>query len=110
MWSSGGKQPFVFSMGDPYVYKFQSVSKCLMFREHARVGVGQHADYVFGWEGDSLKQAMNSCTDAGGGNCNVLTTQSIDAINSCTQASRVAEQTEGCTQNALRPICFAHKI
>ncbi|KJA28746.1 carbohydrate-binding module family 1 protein [Hypholoma sublateritium FD-334 SS-4] len=76
MWPSGGKQPFVFSMGDS-------------------VGVGQHADYVFGWKGNSLQQAMNSCTDAGGGNCNVLTTQSIDTINSCTQASRGAEQTEG---------------
>ncbi|KAH9481042.1 Endo-1,4-beta-xylanase D [Psilocybe cubensis] len=76
MWPSNGKQPFVFSMGDP-------------------VGVGQHADYVFGWKGDSLQKAMDSCNDAGGGNCNVLTTQSINAINACVQAPRVAETTDG---------------
>ncbi|KAL0950420.1 hypothetical protein HGRIS_010373 [Hohenbuehelia grisea] len=75
MWPSNGQQPFVYSMGDP-------------------VGVGQHADYVFGWKGDSLQRAMDQCNDFGGA-CPTLQTQSIDAINRCTQPSRVQEAYDG---------------
>ncbi|KAF9002883.1 hypothetical protein BDQ17DRAFT_1242531 [Cyathus striatus] len=75
MWPSGGAQPFVFSMGDPN-------------------GAGQHADYMFGWQGDALQRAMNQCNDFGG-SCPTLKTQSIDAINRCTQRARVNEETEG---------------
>ncbi|KAH6884766.1 hypothetical protein BKA70DRAFT_1574799 [Coprinopsis sp. MPI-PUGE-AT-0042] len=58
LWPTDGSQPFVFSMGDP-------------------TGYGQHADYVFGWEGDSLQRAMDVCTGQDGipQNCRALTLQ-----------------------------------
>ncbi|RXW19569.1 hypothetical protein EST38_g6291 [Candolleomyces aberdarensis] len=75
MWPDGAPNPFVYSMGDP-------------------TGVGQHADYVFGWKGDALQRAMDQCTSFGGP-CATLKTQSIDAINRCTQKARVRESVEG---------------
>ncbi|KAG2010632.1 hypothetical protein CC2G_013437 [Coprinopsis cinerea AmutBmut pab1-1] len=77
LWPKDGSQPFVFSMGDP-------------------TGYGQHADYVFGWEGDSLKRAMDVCTSADGipANCPVLTIQSTHEMNTCRQANRVPEIVE----------------
>ncbi|KAJ3522357.1 hypothetical protein NMY22_g11926 [Coprinellus aureogranulatus] len=75
MWPSGAAQPFVYSMGDP-------------------TGYGQHADYVFGWKGDALQRAMDQCNSFGGA-CPTLKTQSIDAINRCTQKTRVRETVEG---------------
>ncbi|KAF6758264.1 hypothetical protein DFP72DRAFT_808158 [Ephemerocybe angulata] len=75
MWPSGTPNPFVYSMGDP-------------------TGVGQHADYVFGWKGDALQRAMDQCNSFGGA-CATLKTQSVDAINKCTQKIRVREIVEG---------------
>ncbi|KAF9058009.1 hypothetical protein BJ165DRAFT_1379962 [Panaeolus papilionaceus] len=75
MWPSGAPQPFVFSMGDP-------------------VGVGQHADYVFGWQGDSLQRAMEQCNDYGGA-CPILKTQSEAQFNRCTKKSKIQEEYEG---------------
>ncbi|KAH6908904.1 hypothetical protein BKA70DRAFT_1426783 [Coprinopsis sp. MPI-PUGE-AT-0042] len=75
LWEMGAPNPFVFSHGDP-------------------TGYGQHADYVFGWEGDSLQRAMDSCKSYGGP-CPVLKMQSIDSINSCTQKVRVKEPVDG---------------
>ncbi|KAH6887278.1 hypothetical protein BKA70DRAFT_1203376 [Coprinopsis sp. MPI-PUGE-AT-0042] len=77
LWPTDGSQPFVFSMGDPS-------------------GFGQHADYVFGWEGDSLKRAMDTCTGQDGSpNCSELTVQDIDIMNSCRLPVKVPEVTEG---------------
>lgn len=59
-------------------------------------GTGQHADYMFGWQGDSLQRAMDSCTDSGGGICSQLTTQADTVMNQCTQADRVNEPVDGC--------------
>ncbi|KAJ2934647.1 hypothetical protein H1R20_g1507, partial [Candolleomyces eurysporus] len=77
LWPADGSQPFVMSMGDP-------------------TGFGQHADYVFGWEGDSLKRAMDVCTAQDGipTGCSALTVQDTDSMNRCKQAIRVAETTE----------------
>ncbi|EFI28535.1 hypothetical protein CC1G_13557 [Coprinopsis cinerea okayama7 len=78
LWPEEGQQPFIFSMGDP-------------------TGYGQHADYVFGWEGDSLQRAMDVCTGQDGlpENCKELTLQSDDEINQCVQPVKVPEVTEG---------------
>ncbi|CAA7260885.1 unnamed protein product [Cyclocybe aegerita] len=78
MWPTDGSQPFVLSMGDP-------------------TGYGHHGDYVFGWEGDSLQRAMNTCTDIGGvpEGCRELTLLTDAQINSCTQRPQVDERVEG---------------
>ncbi|TFK21425.1 hypothetical protein FA15DRAFT_81461 [Coprinopsis marcescibilis] len=77
LWPSNGKQPFVFSMGDP-------------------TGFGQHADYVFGWEGDSLQRAMDVCTGGDGipTNCPALTVQDTDSMNKCRQPNKIDEIVE----------------
>ncbi|PGG98237.1 hypothetical protein AJ80_09562 [Polytolypa hystricis UAMH7299] len=69
MWPTDGSQPFVFSYGDP-------------------TGYGQHADYVFGWRGDSLQKAMDANCDVF---CPELQSQSVDAANRCRKQKTVLE-------------------
>ena len=90
MWPTDGSQPFIFSQGDP-------------------TGFGQHADYVFGWDGDALQRAMDQCTDISGvpEQCRALTVLSDSQINSCKQQVRVDEVVEGrCESRTLlwRPL------
>ena len=59
-----------------------------------RTGYGVHADYVFGWEGDSLQRAMDTCLSYGGP-CPTLKTQTIEQANTCQQRVRVKENVEG---------------
>lgn len=77
LWPKDGSQPFVFSMGDPY-------------------GYGQHADYVFGWEGDSLQRAMDKCPGLTPyiDTCKELTLQDHNAMNNCRLPVKVPEVTE----------------
>ncbi|TEB24317.1 hypothetical protein FA13DRAFT_1714785 [Coprinellus micaceus] len=77
-WPTDGSQPLVLSMGDP-------------------TGFGQHGDYVFGWEGDSLQRAMDNCRDNFGWPeaCPELTILSDEEINKCVQQPRVDEAVEG---------------
>jgi hypothetical protein len=69
-----GRQPFVWSFGD-------------------RVGYGHHADYVFGWRGDSLQKAFDR------GNCRdqicYLPVQNYSAMNGCTKPPAVGEGIDG---------------
>jgi hypothetical protein len=79
MWPKDGKQPFVWSFEGN--------------------GYGTHADYLFGWKGDSLQRAMNSscmfhrCGSPGVQG--VLKTQSVADMNKCAVKSTVAEETDG---------------
>lgn len=80
MWPRDGSQPFVWSYMD---------SK----------GYGTHADYVFGWKGDSLQRAMNdTCMFHGCGSPGVqgvLKTQTVAEMNACAVRNTVTEDTEG---------------
>ncbi|KAJ3545035.1 hypothetical protein NMY22_g2587 [Coprinellus aureogranulatus] len=83
-WPTDGSQPLVYSMGDP-------------------TGFGQHADYVFGWEDDSLDRAMAHCNDRGDfpADCKELTILTDEEINTCTQPAVIDEVTEGTYLPAL---------
>lgn len=69
-WPEDGSQPFVWSQGDP-------------------TGYGGHADYVFGWKGDALQQAMDARCNLN--NCPQLTTQSYEVANQCMKGKVVVE-------------------
>ncbi|KAJ3535585.1 hypothetical protein NMY22_g6420 [Coprinellus aureogranulatus] len=66
---------FVWSMGDP-------------------TGYGVHGDYIFGWQGDALQRAMDTCNSYGGP-CPTLKTQTIEQANQCSQRVRVDEPVDG---------------
>jgi len=73
MWPSGVQQPFVLSTGDD-------------------TGFGQHADYVFGWKGDSLQKVMDT-PNCMGASCSaqVPVRQSIDQAFNCKVGAKVHE-------------------
>jgi hypothetical protein len=73
------------------------------YRRDLRTGFGQHGDYVFGWEGDSLQRAMDNCKDEFGHPdlCNELTLLTDDEMNSCTQPALVPEKVEGECKSAI---------
>lgn len=76
IWPEDGSQPFVWSQGD-------------------LTGYGAHADYIFGWEGDKLQQAMdNKCANM---KCDALKTQSIADGKACanTLSPAPAEELDG---------------
>lgn len=75
-WPTDGSQPFYLSTGD-------------------NTGLGQHADYVFGWQDDSLQKAMDT-SGCMGATCGTLTTQDINSAKTCNVAKTVDEDEEGC--------------
>ncbi len=75
-WPADGSSPFFFSYGD-------------------NTGYGQHADYVFGWQGNSLQSAMDT-SGCMGAKCAKLKTQAISAAKSCTVQKAVNEDHDGC--------------
>ncbi|KAG9229320.1 hypothetical protein BJ875DRAFT_387596 [Amylocarpus encephaloides] len=74
-WPTDGSQPFVLSTGDP-------------------TGLGQHADYVFGWKGDSLQKAMDT-RNCFGAKCGIAKSQTLDPAKKCVVNPIVPEDTEG---------------
>ncbi len=84
LWPEDGSQPFVWSSGDT-------------------TGFSSHADYLFGWKGDSLQRAMDSHAYVSG---STLKTQSIALQNKCTVPDMVKEDVDGCEFFFLPPIAF----
>ncbi|KAF6747476.1 hypothetical protein DFP72DRAFT_919928, partial [Ephemerocybe angulata] len=77
MWPSGGANPFVMSYDDSR-------------------GYGTHADYVFGWKGDSLQRAMDSsCMFQACENGNPLKSQSVAQMNACAVQAMTNENIDG---------------
>lgn len=75
MWPADGSNPFVWSFtGSAY---------------------GTHADYLFGWKGDSLQRAMDTpeCFYDG---CGSITKQAMSVANECKIETTVIEETDGC--------------
>ncbi|KAK0742554.1 hypothetical protein B0T21DRAFT_361647 [Apiosordaria backusii] len=72
-WPEDGSQPFFWSSGDG-------------------TGFSNHADYVFGWEGDSLQRAMDAHTYV---SAPMLKTQTIAQQNKCTVRDFVKEDFSG---------------
>jgi len=79
LWPAGTPQPFVWSF-------------------EGSKGYGTHADYLFGWKGDSLQRAMNKSECFYDG-CGSITKQTMAQANKCTVKDIVGEQTEGCKHN-----------
>jgi len=84
LWTSGAN-PFTLSFGD---------SK----------GYGSHADYLFGWKGDSLQRAMDhSCMFQACENGRPLKSQGVAPMNACKVTDFVKENIDGC--ESLPPSC-----
>jgi hypothetical protein len=77
MWTDTAKQP------NPYVWSFEGTK-----------GYGTHADYMFGWKGDSLQRAMDKSECFYDG-CGSITKQAMATANQCTVEEMVKEQTDG---------------
>ena len=75
MFPKDGSQPFVLSFGGTN-------------------GYGTHADYLFGWKGDSLQKAMDG--HCFGPSCTGLKTQNFPNANKCTVKPAVHEEMDGC--------------
>jgi hypothetical protein len=56
---------------------------------------GQHGDYVFGWQDDSLQKAMDDAKGCMGANCGSLKTQQPADGNKCIVKNRVNEEHDG---------------
>ena len=73
MWPKDGSNPFTLSYGDAK-------------------GYGTHADYLFGWKGDSLQRAMDSsCMFNACENGRPLKSQAVAAMNKCSVKQTVHE-------------------
>ncbi|PKS07414.1 hypothetical protein jhhlp_006017 [Lomentospora prolificans] len=77
LWPAGSPNPFTLSYGDGE-------------------GYGTHADYLFGWKGDSLQRAMDSnCMFNACENGRPLLSQGPNEMNKCTIPQLVNENIDG---------------
>jgi hypothetical protein len=74
MWTSGTPNPFVWSFEGS--------------------GYGTHADYMFGWKGDSLQRAMDKSECFYDG-CGSITKQQMAVANKCSVPNTVNEEVDG---------------
>lgn len=74
-WPEDGSQPFVLSTGDS-------------------TGYSQHADYVFGWKGNSLQVGMEA--GCAGPRCPGMATQPREVADECSVPELVGENYGGC--------------
>lgn len=80
MWPADGKNPFVLGFGGTGDGR----------------GYGTHADYAFGWKGDSLQKAMdNACMFNACENGKPLKSQGVAAMNACAAKKVVNENLDG---------------
>ena len=56
-------------------------------------GYANHADYVFGWQGDALQRALDSPCYV---NCPTLKNQTFEEMNKCTIEREVKEDIDSC--------------
>ena len=63
------------------------------------------ADYVFGWKGDALQQAMDSGCYIN--NCRALTSQTAKVKNQCAVQNTVQETIDGCRCTPLHTSVLA---
>lgn len=83
MWPKDGKNPFLLSYGDSR-------------------GYGTHADYLFGWKGDSLQRAMDSqCMFQACERGRPLKSQSVAQMNKCAVKDVVNERIDGCESSCV---------
>lgn len=75
-WPTDGSQPFVLSTGDP-------------------TGLGQHADYVFGWKDNALQKAMD-VSNCFGPACGSQASQPVATAKQCVVKPIVNEDVNGC--------------
>lgn len=75
-WKSGDANPFYLSYGD-------------------NTGLGQHADYVFGWQDDELQKGMDA-TNCMGAKCKDLKNQVIDNAKKCNVKRVVQDDLDTC--------------
>ncbi|KAF2685437.1 hypothetical protein K458DRAFT_300665 [Lentithecium fluviatile CBS 122367] len=70
-WPADGSQPFYLSYGD-------------------NTGLGQHADYVFGWKGNELQKGMDA-SGCFGAKCKDMKNQAIEPAKKCSVSKKVKE-------------------
>ena len=69
--------------GNPFVWSFEGN------------GAGTHADYMFGWKGDSLQKAMDKSECFYDG-CGSIKKQAMSEANKCTVKDFVRDNIDGC--------------
>jgi hypothetical protein len=71
---------------NPYVWSFEA---------SGNGGSGTHADYMFGWKGDSLQKAMDKSECFYDG-CGAIKTQQMSVANQCKVKDYVRDNIDGC--------------